>query len=97
MLAVTPQSKQPPPSLQKMPFGTPATIKASRIAETGLAYAEALESSGLHSDRHVASLKAKALEEAAEAYKRQRDTLAPKEESAASADFASIRPRTSWT
>ena len=67
-----------PQATPRLPMGTPATLKANRVAERGLAMAEALECNGQLSARQVATLKASALEEAAETYKRQREALAPR-------------------
>ena len=77
MLAVTPDIRGEPatPSPRSMPPPeTPPTVAAHRIAEEGIAAAEALESSGQVSDREVASMKAAALEEAAHTYRRLHDT-----------------------
>ena len=55
----------------------PTTALAARIAEHGLAYAEAREASGQVSDREVAALKAAALEQCAAEYHRLRDLTEP--------------------
>ena len=49
--------------------------KGKRVAEHGLAVAEALEGSGAASAREIATLKATALEEAATTYKQERDRV----------------------
>ena len=67
-----------PQATPRLPMGTPATLKANRVAERGLAMAEALECNGQLSARQVATLKASALEKATETYKRQREALAPR-------------------
>ena len=69
---LTPERTEEPLSVFSpfSPLGTPATERAARIARDGLDAAEALEAAGMpHS---AAELKASALVEAAEAYRKQR-------------------------